>query len=366
MPPTCEDRTPSKGLDRAEPEQDATTPLAQDCWTLRLMERHITAYPSCINYEAMPQHAQSPSIVGAVGKGSKPTGPSSQNDLAFPPRILRTTNQITDDIRKLAFEMRQESIKIKMCQTKPETDGSHDPASSLTPINSKMGLRVPSYDGRSTYRHDYFGEIDGIGFQKNSSRKWLENYHKKWTPEEASDVNQSIQIPYLTIPERICKLKPTMYRSDYMPYVSRNSFRTLPHQVNLPGIGNTYAYSAYTNNDPRRDVPFDPDVASINELRSVLYETYTPYSGLSEKGPEKRSLREYLGNLRESMRQAHQGHAVLQDVRLGSHSKPAPKLIRTVVIPGTNGCPSQCIPMDPENYIMLPRDHFGQRPVYDY
>ncbi|CCW60115.1 unnamed protein product [Phytomonas sp. EM1] len=365
-PPTCEDTTPLKGLDRSEREGGVVTLLAQDCWTIRLMERHVTGYPSCVNYEVLPRHARPPCAAGVINKRSKPIHPPKKDSLSLPPSILRTTNQIADDLTKMGLAMRLETEKNKMRGKKLETDGSRDPTMVLTPIGFRMGLLAPPYDVRSTYRHDYSGEVDGVGLGKNIWKKYLENYRKKWNSEDASDVDRAMQIPYLTVPERICSLRPTMYRSDYMPRISRNDLRTLPHQVNLPSIGNTYAYSAYTTDDPRRDVPFDPDVASITDLRNVLYETYSPHSYSAEKGVDKRSLREYLGQLRESMLHAHQGCAGSKHVKESPYNESVFKLTRTVVVPGTNGCPSQCIPLDPENYIMLPQDHFGHRPVYDY
>lgn len=313
----------------------------------RLAEFHLTAFPSVLNESKMPTAAEAPHPQ-REGKGAaRVPSPHKMEERAV---ALMTTNQLTARMTEMAQE---EARKL-------EASGGKR---SLTAPNGCAKRHDASFDRSSTYRLDYCNK-DVPGFHERV--RVIPDYQKNWNDVDKANVQEANKFPYLTMPETLLKKRQTVYRHDYIPGAMKEEYRTLSHNTNPQELTSSYAYSAYTLDDPARVVKFDEVVASCSNPRCLLWKTHSPRDSLVGKKKEWESITEELQQLRELRRR--------QTSKSGggsSMSQKTPETCleptkRTLLIPGMRGMGYRQVPKDDKDYIYLPRDHFCHQVVYDY
>lgn len=372
----------------------ADTPTQPTASHKRLMDLHVTANPGLLNTNLLPPHALTADDFRAIDPTCHRKNHTVRNNnvganqgvgshkAAVP---MMTSKQVSARLTQMGTAMRRKNeiyrAQVAAGITDPERDS--DIVDSAVAISSKgffRGNLKPPYDGRSTYRFDYCQQ-DPISFG-DSVKQHLSTYRNAWTAEESDNIDRSMRCPYLTQPESVCKSRSTVYRVDYMPNAERQEFRTLPHQVNLPELGTTFAYSSYTYEDPRRTVSFNPSVSKLRDPHSILEKTYTPrdsymqslcedaaagegttqVTGSSSAGggtvtktvsTARRDLDRLRAMRRETIRRSVDRHTALR-----SSTTFEMEQNRKVVIPGRKGTGYRCAAHEHDDYISLPRDHF--------
>lgn len=328
-----------------------------------MLDLHVTGYPSMVNVSHLPERAlTSPASTEANRQAaallrSRKAADGSGGAASAPADVMMiTTSQLSSKLTQLGLEMSRNHTVT---------------ATAIVPRGYHTRSLAPPFDSRSTYRLDYCEE-ESSGFQDAARRTQLANYRNEWTEEEKACVDASMKSPFLTLPQTICADRPTMYRCDYMPEAEKTDLRTLSHKTNLSELGTTFAYSAYTLDDPRRAIPFDPAVSSIKGPHSMLEKTFSPRDSFYTKPRPGETAREELDRLR-TMRQSTLQQSAMRRQKGATVSPPSGDGTATVqdgqviVIPGMKGMGYRRAKSDKgEDYVYLPRDHFCYQAVYDY
>ncbi|RNF03139.1 hypothetical protein TraAM80_05997 [Trypanosoma rangeli] len=263
---------------------------------------------------------------------------------AVPPM---TSNQLVARMAEMAWEEKR----------KHSTSGERE---SLAAPDGRIKVHDVSFDRSSTYRLDYCNK-DVPGFHRRV--RPIPDYTKDWSETEKTNIEAAKKFPYLTMPESLLKKRPTVYRHDYIPSAEREDYRTLPHNTNLQDLGSSFAYSAYSVDDPARVIKYDKAVASCNRPHCLLWKTYSPRDSIAvQRHPE--STAEELQHLRE-LRRIQMSKS---SDRSSSGKSPVESVSskRVIVIPGMRGMGYRRAPKEGKDYIYLPRDHFCHQVVYDY
>lgn len=343
----------------------------------RLMDVHVTAYPSLVNTSMLPNHKTSVHDFSAIDpvKYRKEHTVHNNNAGSYVEKEdhvldMLTTNQFANRMTQLGVQMRAERAK------NPEA------AQAITTFDARgyqSRFLAPPFDERSTYRWDYCQQ-DVEGFHDTVHRAQLATYRDEWTENERSDVDASMKVPYLTQPVSSDRLrdKATVYRKDFMPEATHDEYRLLSHKTHLDDLGTTFAYSGYNVDDPRREVPFDAAVASVKGMHSVIEDSFTPRApyALKQRDAANSSAREELEQLRAMRREtarrtAQSNHAsstavrpTMSTGRMSSTSVDA--RANPVLIPGIKGTGYRRAPKDNDDYVYLPRDHFCYQAVDNF
>lgn len=256
----------------------------------RLTNLHITAYPGLINTDLLPEIALQATDFSAIDPTIHRKNHTVRNnnvttftvtgedggdgDGKPPSSAMLTEKQITAKLTSIGLELRKAAEQERKARIQNGEDASGPSPSSSTDMLCPRGYHkeqlAPPFDERTTYRMDYCQESPN-GFADAARRAHLACYQEAWTEEEKKSVFESMKQPYLTCPESVCSDPRTEYRAEYMRDAEKTEYRTLPHRINLPELGTTFAYSAYSVDDPRRTISFDPKVASLKEPRNFLY-----------------------------------------------------------------------------------------------
>lgn len=319
----------------------------------RMMDFHVTAFPSRVNEQLLPERALKSTDFSAIdplqyrknhavkNNNVSSTGPGEWREPGL--EMMSTSHLATHFML-----MGQELSKNSTGNTK-----------ALMPRGYFTRYIAPPFDERSTYRQDYCQE-EPEGFT-NAAKLKLENYRNNWTEEEKANVDISKNIPYLTLPESHCKNRNTMYRYTMMPEAQRNDFRTISQHTNLPDLGTSFAYSAYTDDDPRRTINFDPKIAALKRPKSFLEKTSDDVEYDADKAKATHEELERLRGMRREKLMRKRGSSTGERVEdiTGNCEKH-------LIIPGTKGSGYRRAPKDNTEYVYLPRDHFCHGVVSDW
>ncbi|KPA80243.1 hypothetical protein ABB37_05211 [Leptomonas pyrrhocoris] len=343
----------------------------------RLMDVHVTAYPSLVNTSMLPNHKTAVKDFSSIDplKYRKEHAIRNNNAASYSEK----EDNVLDMLSTNQFANRMTQIGVQMRADRIENPDSVPAAKSFHPRGYHSRFLHPPFDERSTYRWDYCQE-DVEGLHDTARRSQLATYRDEWTENEKSDVDASMKVPYLTQPVSSDRLmdKATVYRKDFMPEATHEEFRLLTHKTDLGDLGTTFAYSGYGVDDPRRQVPFDAAVASTKGMHSVVEKSFSPRATYAAKkavvAPSaKEELEQLRAMQRETMRRTvSNNHASCTAARamMGSteralsgstDSKATP-----VVIPGLKGTGYRRAPKDNDDYVCLPRDHFRYQVVDNF
>ncbi|KAK7199976.1 hypothetical protein NESM_000046100 [Novymonas esmeraldas] len=331
----------------------------------RMMDIHVTAYPGLVNEQVLPKHATAATDLSPIDplQYRKAHTVRNNNAASYSEKEenvldMLTTNQFANRMTLLGLQLRKE---------RAEHPDDAPTIGSLAPRGFHSRFLAPSFDERSTYRWDYC-QWEPDGFHDTVRRERLATYRDEWTEDEKADVALSAKVPYLTMPVSSDRLKDkaTVYRKDYMPDAAHAEYRSLSHKTNLEDLGTTYAYSAYSVDDPRREVRYDASVAAYKTPHSVLEKTFSPRSSFLEKAStlkNQSSAREELDRLRsmrrETMRLSEARRSAAATANDGTTTN-------TVVIPGIKGSGYRRAPKGNDSYVYLPRDHFCYQAVDNF
>ncbi|KEG08426.1 hypothetical protein DQ04_07211010 [Trypanosoma grayi] len=313
----------------------------------RLAELHLTAYPSVVNESEMPTYAD---MDDGQLQQKKKTMPMPTVRMGERGVALMSTNQL---VARMAEMAREEARQKAESTTKQPL---------LAPHGRGAAHGVP-FDRSSTYRLDYCSK-EAPGFHQRV--RVIPDHRKDWNETDKANIDAAKMFPYLTMPESMLKNRPTVYRHDYIPEADREDYRTLSHKTNLQDVGTSFAYSAYSIDDPARVVKYDKCVASCRHPRCILWKTYSPRDSFMEKKRTPESTSEELNRLRELRR-----NQLSRSTQSSSSSGKAAAEAgdgrgKKIVLPGMRGMGSRQAPRHGEEYIYLPRDHFVHQTVYDY
>ncbi|KAG5464087.1 hypothetical protein LSCM1_00267 [Leishmania martiniquensis] len=344
-------------------EQDGLPPTPS-ATQRRLMGVHITGCPSLVNGHMLPRHKTVANDFSSIDplqyrKAHKVRNNNTASYIEREENVLGmlTTNQCVNRMTRLGVQLRDEWAK------NPK-DAPTVNSLSLRGYHSRF--LAPSFDQRSTYRWDYC-QWEPDGLHDTIRREQLATYRDAWTEDERADVAISMKIPYLTMGVSSDRLKDksTIYRKDFMEYATPEEYRTLSHKTNLEDLGSTYAYSAYSVDDPRRQVVYDAAVAALKTPHSVLEKTFSPRSSFLDNSAwakRQSSAREELDRLRAMRRETVRLSAAKRNT-----SKPSDGPTKNpVVIPGMKGCGYRRAPKESTSYVFLPRDHFNYQAVDNF
>ncbi|CAC9550495.1 conserved hypothetical protein [Leishmania infantum JPCM5] len=331
----------------------------------RLMDIHVTAYPGLVNQHMLPKHNTAVNDFSSIDplQYRKAHTVRNNNTASYSEKEenvldMLTTNQCANRMTRLGMQLREERAK------NPKGMPS---ISSLAPRGYRSRFLSPSFDERSTCRWDYC-QWEPDGFHDTVRRELLAAYRDDWTEDEKADVDISMKIPYLTMAVSSDRLKDkaTIYRKDFMEDATQADYRSLSYKTNLEDLGISYAYSAYSIDDPRRKVLFDASVAALKTPHSVLEKTYSPRNSFLEKSlstKQQPSAREELDRLRTMRREALRLSAAK---RSAAESNDDGKTTKTVVIPGIKGSGYRRAPKGNDSYVCLSRDHFCYQQVDNF
>ncbi|ORC92914.1 uncharacterized protein TM35_000022400 [Trypanosoma theileri] len=307
----------------------------------RLEDLHLTAFPSVVNADSM-------TVPPPTAEKSQTTK-TPKVEMQERAVAVMTTNQL---VARMAEMAREESLKNATSTEKK----------SLSAPDGRVLMPGVEFDRSSTYRLDYCNK-DLPGFHARVRN--IPDYTKDWTDIDKSNIEQAMKVPYLTLPGSLLKQRPTVYRHDYIPAASREEYRTVSCETNLQDLGTSFAYSAYTVNDPARVIKYDKVVASCHNPRCLLWKTYSPRDSFAEKMKVPESTAEELQRLRE-LRRTQVSQMTTTTESSGKGSEGEGKTSRKIVLPGMRGMGYRQAPREGEDYIYLPRDHFCHQVVYDY
>ncbi|CAD2214379.1 hypothetical protein AGDE_09288 [Angomonas deanei] len=317
----------------------------------------------------------------------------------------------------------------------------HNNPDTLTYQNTTRGYRAKNYntafDERSVYRLDYCQD-DIPPLPKQRFTDHLENYRDGWTEEEVENINAAMRKPYLTQPESSLRdaRGRTTYRYNYnnanglASYGMSNAvstkddptqYRLLSHKTDLRELGTTFGYSGYQGEeDPRRTVYYNEEIADLRNPHSVLEKTYSPRKNFEDKrrgvqdgygatmgsatvnhnntmgsttktfanisnyvnrtyredsmnGSTSRQsnsrARQELNEMRTLRRASLERSLAARDSyrRRQSAEQIADEAGSPLVLPGVKGTGGRRAPTsNKEEYIYLPKDHFVHQTIYDY
>lgn len=344
----------------------------------RLMDVHVTAYPSLVNTSMLPPHNTTVKDFSAIDpvKYRKEHTVRDNNAGSYAEKEdhvldMVSTNQFANRMTQIGVQMRAERAK--------NADGAAPVTQTLDARGYHSRFLAPPFDERSTYRWDYCQQ-DAEGFHDTVHRTQLATYRDGWTDNEKADVDASMKAPYLTLPVSSDRLKDksTIYRKDFMPEAVQEEYRLLSHRTHLGDLGTTFAYSGYGVDDPRREVPFDAAVASVKGMHSVLEKSLTPRAthAAARKSATKSTVKEELEQLR-AMRRETTRRSVAANHASSTAARPSMGTYRVsagstdsaaspVVIPGIKGSGYRRAPKDNDDYVYLPRDHFCYQAVDNF
>ncbi|KAG5465563.1 hypothetical protein CUR178_00268 [Leishmania enriettii] len=340
-------------------------PPAPSSTQRRLMGVHVTGCPSLVNGHMLPTHKTVANDFSSIDplqyrKAHKVRNNNAASYGGKEENVLEmlTTNECVNRMTRLGVQLREEWAKNP--KDAPRING-------LAPRGYHSRFLAPSFDERSTYRWDYC-QWEPDGFHDTVRRERLATYRDKWTEDEKADVAASMKIPYLTMAVSSDRLKDksTIYRKDFMEYAAPAEYRSLSYKTNLEDLGTTYAYSAYSIDDPRREIEFDATVAALKTPHSVLEKTFSPRrSFLDNSAWAKRqsAAREELDRLRTMRRETIRLSAAKRNAAKSPDGEATKK---PVVIPGMKGCGYRRAPKENTSYVFLPRDHFCYQAVDNY
>ncbi|AIO02400.1 hypothetical protein LPMP_352630 [Leishmania panamensis] len=331
----------------------------------RLMDIHVTAYPGLINERMLPKHNTAVNDFSSIDPlqyrkahtvhSNNVTSHSKKEENVLG---MLTTNQFANRMTLLGMQLREERAK------NPKDALT---ISKLAPRGYHSRFLAPSFDERSTYRWDYC-QWEPDSFHDTVRRERLATYRDEWTENEKADVTMSMKVPYLTmaVSSEQLKDKATIYRKDFMEDATQAEYRSLSYKTNLGDLGTSYAYSAYSVDDPRRKICFDASIAAFKTPHSVLEKTFSPRSSFLEKSAsakQKSSAREELDHLRTMRREMTRLSAAKHTAAELTNSETATK---PVVIPGIKGSGYRRAPKGNDSYVYLPRDHFSYQHVDNF
>ncbi|GET93332.1 hypothetical protein, conserved [Leishmania tarentolae] len=331
----------------------------------RLMDVHITAYPGIVNQHMLPKHRTAANDLSSIDplQYRKAHTVRNNNVTSYTEKEenvvdMITTNQHANRMTRLGIRLREERAKNR--EGMPSS-------SSLAPRGYHSRFLSPSFDERSTYRWDYCQQ-EPDGFHDTVRRKLLAAYRDDWTEDEKADVAISMKIPYLTMAVSSDRLKDkaTVYRKDFMKDATQAEYRSLTYKTNLEDLNPSYAYSAYSVDDPRRKVFFDSSIAALKTPHSVLEKTFSPRNSFLEKsssGKQQSSAREELERLRAMQRELMRLSAAKRSAMASIYHDEETK---TVVIPGIKGSGYRRATNGNNSYVCLPTDHFCYQQVDDF
>ncbi|EKG01549.1 hypothetical protein TCSYLVIO_007452 [Trypanosoma cruzi] len=315
----------------------------------RLAELHLTAFPNVLNESAMAapdtEHPQKEKKKGKKNDEMNAAKVVMEERAVAP----MTTNQLLARMVEMAWEEKHKNAASGEKQ-------------SLTAPDGRFRPHNVSFDRSSTYRLDYCNkEVPGF----HERVRVIPDYTKDWTETDKSNIENAKKLPYLTMPESLLKKRPTVYRHDYTPSAGRDDYRTLPYNTNLQDLSTSYAYSAYSPEDPARVIKYDKAVASCRSPRCVLWKTFSPRGSFMVKRHTE-STAEELQRLRELRRLQLSKSSDSSTSSRKSPTEVSTLTKRTIVIPGMRGMGYRQAPKEGKDYIYLPRDHFCHQVVYDY
>lgn len=345
----------------------------------RLMDVHVTAYPSLVNTTMLPHHATTVKDFSSIDpvKYRKEHTVRDNNAGSYAEKEdhvldMVSTNQFANRITQMGVRMRAERAK--------NADGTALSVQTLDARGYHSRFLAPPFDERSTYRWDYCQQ-DVEGFRDTVHRTQLATYRDDWTDNEKADVDASMKAPYLTLPVSSDRLKDksTIYRKDFMPEAGQEEYRLLSHRTHLGDLGTTFAYSGYAVDDPRRVVSYNPAVASVKGMHSLVDKSFTPRAphAAAATTAAKPSAREELELLR-AMRRETTRRSVAANHASSTAARPSMGTLgrvsggstdstsNPVVIPGIKGSGYRRAPKDNDDYVYLPRDHFCYQAVDNF
>nr|CCC93838.1 conserved hypothetical protein [Trypanosoma congolense IL3000] len=296
----------------------------------RLADLHLTAYPSVLNSAELPP--------GDAAATTNEPAVKEVRRVEKSPVMMITTNQMT----ALLTQMAKEPIEN---------------ATKGTPLGE---MNCTEMDRKTTYRLDYCN-TNVPPF--HARQRVIPDHMENWTATEKDNVKEAKKFPYLSVPQSLLNNRRTVYRHDYNATATAESYRTVPHTTNLHEVPSSFAYSAYTANDPRRIVKYDELVASCRKPSCLLWKSYSPRDSLHD-------IKAATGNIAEELRLLQKRREQSQRARERGSSEGAkssseePK--KQVLLPGVRGKGYRMGAGTKENYVVLPRDHFCHRVVYDY
>lgn len=268
----------------------------------RLTDNHSTGYPSVVNRDILCARAQQETDFSpidplaasrrkaeAIRRKQEEARAAAGHDSTAGGTSTTTTTTSGSATATTAPLMTTMQINARL--TRLGTEMQHNPAHRVTakdaipPRGYKNRHHAPPYDGRSTYRRDYEFDDPANAEVADRTRQVLETYQAEWSEDDKSNVLQSMKQPYLTMPETILKGRRTIYRAGFMPSAEEEDFRTLSHKTHLPALGTTFAYSAYTVDDPRRAIDFDPAISHVEEQRRTFEQPHSGTAAASVRGP---------------------------------------------------------------------------------
>ncbi|RNF26566.1 uncharacterized protein Tco025E_01336 [Trypanosoma conorhini] len=316
----------------------------------RLAELHLTAFPNVLNESAMEAMTRCDAKSLKDENAKKKADDVGTQKVVLEARAVppMTSNQLVARMAEMAREEKHKSA----------TSGQRR---SLTAPDGRIKMHDVAFDRSSTYRLDYCNK-DVPGFHERV--RVIPDYTKDWSEADKANIEAAKKFPYLTIPESSLKKRPTVYRHDYIPNAEREDYRTLPYNTNLQDLGSSFAYSAYSVDDPARVIKYDKAVASCNNPRCLLWKTYSPRDSLAvQRHPE--STAEELQHLRE-LRRLQLSKSSDRSSSSGKSPAEGSSSSKVIVIPGMRGMGYRQAPKEGKDYIYLPRDHFCHQVVYDY
>lgn len=316
----------------------------------RQMDFHVTAYPSQINRDLLPERALETTDFSSIDplqyrKNHKIANNNVSSTVAGVNREPGLQMMSTSHLASHFMLMGQEMSKNPTGNMK-----------AMMPRGFYTRYTAPPFDERSTYRLDYC-QSEPSGFH-NASKVTLANYRNNWSNEEKDNIDVSKDIPYLTLPESHCKNRTTMYRFTQMPNAKREEFRTISQQINLPDLGTSFAYSAYGVDDPRRAIQFDPKIASLKRPKSFLEKTD---DDIQYDPKEAQAVHDEL----ERMRALRRSTSVGRDGEMQSVEDITSSIDKPIIIPGVKGAGYRRAPKNNAEYVFLPRDFFCHGSVQD-
>eukprot|EP00796_Vickermania_ingenoplastis_P005171 gene5171-3719_t len=343
MAATAPKATPPVGstLDMLPPEPTASHK--------RMMDFNVTAYPSRVNEQLLPERALKEKDFSAIDPLQYRKNHEVKNN--------NVSSGTSGGYREPGLEMMSSSHLANhfMLMGQELSKNSTGNTKAFMPRGYFTKYISPPFDERSTYRLDYCQD-EADGFQ-DVTKFTLENYRNDWTEEEKANIDVSKNIPYLTLPESHCNNRTTVYRYTMMPDLKKNEVRTISQHTNLPDLGASFAYSAYTEDDPRRVISYDPKIAALKHPKSFMEKA-------GEKGvfdPKKaRAVHDELDRMRKLRRETMQKRRE-SSINSNERVEGATDSTDQENSSGTKRTNCRTGPRDNTDYVFLPRDHFCRK-----
>lgn len=255
----------------------------------RLMDFSITAYPSRVNDHLLPPRALAADDFSLIDPLQyRKNHPIANNNISTGSACHSKIDSGIDMMSTSQMASFFMQMGQKLCKNR---DLNKDRVTNAKGYYTSR--YAPPYNENSTYRADYCQD-EPIPFDSRKAEE-EKDYRGGWNDQEKGEIAVSSKIPYMTLPESLlAHERNTIYRESLMPEAERDDFRTLSHFTYLPELGTSFAYSAYGENDPRRNINFNPKIAALKNPKSFLEKTSEESGYDPKKVKETHDELEYL------------------------------------------------------------------------